>query len=87
MIIIKKISKNDALDYSANSVMIRIRCGWKPAPSKIMHQTLENELPMHVACNFDRVLDILNELKNTSAFLMNKTPFAASFLLSKTEKF
>lgn len=43
--------------------MIRIRCGWKPAPPEVLHQTLENEPEMHVACDFDRVGDILDELK------------------------
>ena len=46
-----------------NSVMIRVRCGWKPAPPQILHQTLENEPPMRVACDIDRVGDILDELK------------------------
>lgn len=50
------------LDYAKDSVLIRIRCGWKPAPAKILHQTLENEPPMHVACDFDRAGDILDEL-------------------------
>ena len=59
----QRIKTDPILDYTLNSVMIRIRCGWKPAPSPVPHQTLENEPAMHVACDFDRVGDILEELK------------------------
>lgn len=54
---------NEALDYATEAVEIRIRLGWKPAPPKIEEQTIENEPPMHVACTFDRVKDIVDELK------------------------
>lgn len=59
----ERIKNNKYLEYAVNSVMIRIRCGWKPAPAKVLHQTLENEPEMHVACDFDRVSDIIDELK------------------------
>ena len=59
----ERIKTSKTLAYSTNSVLVRIRCGWKPAPAKIRHQTLENEPAMHVACDFDRVGDILDELK------------------------
>lgn len=58
-----RMKENPVLEYAVNSVMIRIRCGWKPAPSTIRHQTLENEPEMHVACDFDRVSALLDELK------------------------
>ena len=51
------------LSYTADSVMVRVRCGWKPAPPDILHQTRDNEPPMHIACDFDRVSDIIDELK------------------------
>ncbi len=59
----EKAAKSECIDYSAKSVMVRIRCGWKPAPPFIMHQTLENEPEMFVACDFDRVGEILDEFK------------------------
>lgn len=59
----ERMKENACLGYSVNSAMIRIRCGWKPAPPEVKHQTLENEPKMHVACDFDRVGDLLNELK------------------------
>ena len=58
-----RMQANESLTYAANSVMIRVRCGWKPAPPQVLHQTIENEPPVHVACDFDRVGDLLDELK------------------------
>ncbi|MBQ8525806.1 MAG: hypothetical protein IJ460_03705 [Clostridia bacterium] len=58
-----RIAENPLLAYTADSPVIRVRCGWKPAPAKILHQTVENEPPMRIACDFDRVGDILDELK------------------------
>lgn len=59
----QRAKENAYLDYAVHSPMIRIRCGWKPAPPQVLHQTLENEPEMHVACDFDRIGDILDELK------------------------
>ena len=59
----EKAAKSECIDYSAKSVMVRIRCGWKPAPPFVMHQTLENEPEMFVACDFDRIVEILDEFK------------------------
>ncbi len=59
----ERIKNNSALEYAADSVEIRIRMGWKPAPSKVLEQTPENEPEMHVACSFDRIRDIIDELK------------------------
>lgn len=59
----ERIDNEPYLKYSMDSVMIRIRCGWKPAPSPVPHQNLENEPEMHVACDFKRVGQLLDELK------------------------
>ena len=59
----ERIKTNPALKYAAESVEIRIRMGWKPAPPTILEQTVENEPEMHVACTFDRVKDMVDELK------------------------
>ncbi len=59
----ERIRENPELDYIASSVEIRIRMGWKPAPPKVLEQTLENEPPMKVACTFDRVRELVDELK------------------------
>ena len=58
-----RMASTPCLDYSVNSAMIRIRCGWKPAPPEVFHQSVENEPPMYVACDFDRVSKLLDELK------------------------
>lgn len=61
---LKERIKNDpALKKAAESVEIRVRQAWKPVPSPVEEQTLENEPPVHAACSFDRVVDIADELK------------------------
>lgn len=59
----ERMKESETLRYSVSSVNVRIRCGWKPAPAKVLHQTLSNEPEMKVACDFDRVGDILDEFK------------------------
>lgn len=59
----ERVKTSETLAYAADSVMIRVRCGWKPAPAAVRRQTAENEPAMHVACDFDRVGDILDECK------------------------
>lgn len=55
--------RREAVEYARKYPLIRIRMGWKPSPSLIRHQCAENEPEMHVACSFDRVCDIADELK------------------------
>ena len=52
-----------AVEYARKHPLIRIRMGWKPSPSPVFHQTVENEPDMFVACTFERVRDIADELK------------------------
>ena len=52
-----------AVEYARRYPLIRIRMGWKPSPSPVLHQTVENEPDMFVACDFARVRDIADELK------------------------
>lgn len=59
----ERMKERPELAYAKDSVEIRVRCGWKPAPPEIPEQTEENEPPMHVACTFDRVKDMVDELK------------------------
>lgn len=59
----ERCAEREELDYARRYPLIRIRMGWKPVPPPILHQTLENEPPMHVACTFARVRDIADELK------------------------
>ena len=59
-----RLKSNNELEYAVQAPEIRIRLGWKPAPPTVLEQTEENEPEMKVACTFDRVMDIIDELKN-----------------------
>lgn len=59
----ERVKTNEYLDYAVKAPEIRIRLGWKPAPPTVLEQTVENEPEMHVACTFERVIDIIDELK------------------------
>lgn len=54
---------NKELKYAVESINIRVRHGWKPVPCNIMHQTRNNEPPMHVACTFQQVEGLMREYK------------------------
>ena len=59
----EKCETSEATEYARKYPLIRIRMGWKPSPSPISHQTLENEPDMYVACSFERVCEFADELK------------------------
>lgn len=59
----ERVKENEHLAYAATAPEIRIRQGWKPVPTPVKHQTLENEPEMRVATTFDQVKDIVDELK------------------------
>lgn len=46
-----------------NMPIIRIRMGWKPVPTQVPEQTPENEPPMHVACTFEQVEELMEAMK------------------------
>lgn len=52
-----------SVEYARKHPLIRIRMGWKPSPSPVLHQTEATEPDMLVACDFRRVRDIADELK------------------------
>ena len=58
-----RIGDNEHLNYASQSPEIRIRMAWKPVPTPVKHQTLENEPKMTVAVTFDQVKEIVDELK------------------------
>ena len=59
----ERVKDNEHLAYAATAPEIRIRQGWKPVPTPVAHQTLENEPEMRVAMTFDQVKDLIDELK------------------------
>ena len=58
-----RVNSNKYLQYAAESIEFRIRQGWKPAPSPVRDQTLQNEPQMYAKVTFDRVGEILDALK------------------------
>lgn len=52
-----------ALKYAAETMYVRVRQGWKPVPTPVLEQTEENEPPMHVACTFADVENLMQEYK------------------------
>lgn len=54
---------NPVLEYTKDSAYIRLRLAWKPVPTPVEEQTVENEPPMHVAMTFKRVEELIDELK------------------------
>lgn len=59
----ERIKDRPELAYAAKCPEVRVRLGWKPAPSPVEEQTLETEPPMKVAVTFDRVGEILDEFQ------------------------
>ncbi len=51
------------LEYSVESVNVRIRMGWKPVPCEIAEQTEDNEPDVYTACTFDDVIKIMEAYK------------------------
>lgn len=59
----ERMAARPVLDYTAKSVYVRIRQGWKPVPTPVGEQTLENEPPMHVASTFEDVGKLMDEFR------------------------
>ena len=58
----EKTQERTCLKYIVDAPEIRIRMGWKPVPTPVLEQTLENEPAMITAVTFDRVKDIVDSL-------------------------
>ncbi|MBR4887521.1 MAG: hypothetical protein IKU17_00065 [Clostridia bacterium] len=59
----ERAGTSSVLSYGMDGMpIIRVRMGWKPAPPVVQEQTPENEPPMHVACTFDDVGKLMDEL-------------------------
>ncbi len=57
----ERVKNNEILAKAAKSIAVRVRQGWKPAPSAVENQTLETEPEMYVACDFDRTTQLVEE--------------------------
>lgn len=58
----ERVQKDSRLANAADSIAIRVRQGWKPAPSAVENQSLDSEPEMHVACDFERTGDLVDEI-------------------------
>lgn len=59
----ERIKRDERLERASKGVAVRVRQGWKPAPSKQENQTLETEPDMVVAMTYDRVGELVDEFK------------------------
>lgn len=59
----QRIKQSPELAYAARCPEVRIRQGWKPVPSPVPDQTVQNEPAMKAVVTFDRVGEILDEFK------------------------
>jgi hypothetical protein len=59
----ERFAENRILEKAIMAPEIRIRQAWKPVPSPVLHQAPENEPDVKVAITFDRVKEIVDELK------------------------
>ena len=59
----EKIKCRPIVKYVNESINIRIRMAWKPAPSPVPEQTRETEPPVQIACTFKMVEDLIDEIK------------------------
>lgn len=58
-----RFAENAVLEQAVLAPEIRIRQAWKPVPSPVLHQAPENEPEVKAMITFDRVKDIVDELK------------------------
>ena len=62
----ERTSNNPALKYAAESVELRIRMGWKPSPSPILVQSPNDQPPLYIAMDFDRIIEVIDQLKQNN---------------------
>ena len=60
----ERIKERPILKKAAESMEIRVRMGWKPLPTPVRRQTVENEPPMKIACtveDLNKIIDRMHE--------------------------
>ncbi|MBQ9544994.1 MAG: hypothetical protein IJV00_07700 [Clostridia bacterium] len=60
---LKEKCRRDCVDYARRAPLIRVRMGWKQSPSPVLHQNDLNEPDMKVACDFKRVREFADALR------------------------
>ena len=59
----ERFAANKVLEKAILAPEVRIRQAWKPVPSPVIHQAPENEPEVKAMITFDRVKDIVDEMK------------------------
>ena len=59
--IAERAKTNPQLDYAIRNPEVRIRQAWKPVPSPVSEQVVQNEPPVKPVVTFDRFRDIVDE--------------------------
>ena len=59
----ERAAERDVLREAADCIELRIRMGWKPQPTPVRRQTVENEPPMKVACDIATLNKIVDKMK------------------------
>lgn len=59
----ERIKDHEQLKSAADCIELRIRMGWKPQPTPVRRQTLENEPPMKIACDIKTLNKIIDKMK------------------------
>ncbi len=61
--ITEKVKTRPAVKFALEGLELRIRMGWKPQPTPVRHQTLENEPEMYVACTIKDLEKLIDKMK------------------------
>ncbi len=59
----ERVKNNPELEYITQATELRIRQAWKPAPSPVADQNLQNEPALIVKMTFDRVGELIDAMK------------------------
>lgn len=58
----ERMKGRPALAYAADSTEFRIRMGWKPVPTPVMHQNDENEPPLLVKVDIKKLNELVDKM-------------------------
>ncbi|MBQ4044297.1 MAG: hypothetical protein IJD06_09930 [Clostridia bacterium] len=60
----ERAAEREQLRRAADCIELRVRMGWKPQPTPVRCQTLENEPPMKIACDIPTLHKIIDRMKD-----------------------
>ena len=60
----EKVKKRPEVDKALNCLELRVRMGWKPQPTPVRRQTVENEPEMYVACTIADLNKVIDKMKD-----------------------